>query len=817
MLIIAGFAVLALIFCLPVLEGKVLRQGDTMNWKAMYQETKSYHDSTGINPLWTNCMFGGMPNYTIGVPESQNYVSGIQIAVTNILAKPAYFFFIAMVCFYILMSIMRTDRWLAIIGAFAYAFSTNNVVIIGAGHDTKMLALSYLPAVLAGLIVLYRGRWVAGAALLGVALALMVGANHFQVVYYAMITIGVYVLAKLIITLYRKENLKQFFLSSVIAAVVAGIGIGPSMASILTTKEYVKTTMRGGESELTINHDSNKKSGGLDKDYAFTWSNGIGETFSLMIPYLYGGSVSEPVDKAPETEALVGGQASQLPLYWGPQDMGIAGPQYLGAIICFLFVLGMMVVKSPHKWWIFGISLFMIMLSWGDHFKAFNYFIFDHLPMYNKFRAPTQSIIIPQLFFPLLGIWGLMEIIKGKVAGDELLKQLKIAAGITAGLCVLLGLGGSMFFDYTNPAIDKQLPEQLLPALKSDRAALATKSALTSAVYILIAAGLIWGFVKSKLNKNILIAGIGLLIAIDLFSVDHNYLNEDNYVDDTEYEAAFQPRPVDLQILQDKDPYYRVLDLSVNTYNDAIQAYWHKCIGGYSPAKMEIYQDLIDMQMGGAHAQGKFNTEVLNMLNTKYIIFNGGPQRQPVYQPLPGACGNAWFVDEVKWVQTADEEMTALNAAALGDTAAVPGGFRPKHTAIIRNSFQQELSGYNFGKDSTAGIRLTRYGLNNLWFESNNSVNGLAVFSDIWYPYGWKAFIDGKETPIMRADYVLRAIKIPQGKHQVEFRFEPASYRTGSKIAMISSFLLIGLILAGIYFAVRKGKAPETKEPEELL
>lgn len=811
--VIIGFAILALLFSYPVLQGKVLSQGDVTNWKGMYQETKAYHDSTGINALWTNSMFGGMPNYTIGIPETNNYLGFFQVIITSILVKPAYFLFLLMLGFYILMSVMRVNRWASVIGAIAYAF-IYNAVLIGAGHDTKLLAISYLPAVFAGLILIYRGRWLYGAALQGIALALMVGSNHYQVMYYSIFLIGFYVLAKFIITLKNKEDLKQFFISSIIALVVALVAVGPSMGYILTTKEYVKTTMRGGESQLTINHDDHKKSGGLDKDYAFAWSNGIGETFTMMIPYLYGGSSGESADKAPETSNLVGEQYPKLPLYWGAQNLGIAGPQYFGAVICFLFVLGLFVVRNPHKWWIVALCAITIMMSWGDHFKALNYFLFDHLPMYNKFRVPTIILTIPQLLFPLLGMWGLTEIMRGKVAGEELIKKLKIAAGITAGLCVLIAFGGSMFFNYTNPHIDAQMPKQIIDALKEDRASLVTKSALTSAVYILLAAGLLWAFAKDKINKNILVGGIGLLVVIDLFSVAHNYLNDDNYEDPTDYEAVFQPRPVDLEILKDKDPDFRVLDVSRNTYNDAIGSYFFKSIGGYSPAKMEIYQDLIDMQLGGAHSKG-FNGQVLNMLNAKYIIFNG-PNKQPVYQKNEGALGNAWFVNNVKMVNTADEEMISLNAPALGDTAVMPNAFDPKHTAVVRKDFESELQGYQFGADSTASIKLTKYGLNDLSYESNNSQNGLAVFSDIYYPHGWEAYVDGKPVDILRADYVLRAIKVPAGKHKIEFHFRPKSFKTGNTIAMISSILLIGLLLVALYKGIKGDDENNDSTNEEV-
>ncbi|MBS1739100.1 MAG: YfhO family protein [Bacteroidetes bacterium] len=806
--IIIGFAALALLYCYPALQGKVLNQHDNISWKAMYHETEAYHDSTGINPLWTNSMFGGMPNYTIGIPENKNYVGHLQTVLIGFLAKPAHFLFLAMLCFYVLMLVMKIDRWLALIGSIAYAFATYNVVIISAGHDTKMLAIGYMPAVFAGFIMVFRGKWLTGAALLGISMALLVGTNHYQVLYYAFIMLGFYWIGKLISTIQNKGNFKQFILATLLSGIIAGIGLGTSMASILTTKEYAKTTMRGGESELTINHDANKKAGGLDKDYAFQWSNGIGETFCLLIPNLYGGSSSMPIDKAPETEALVGTQASAIPMYWGPQPF-VSGPVYFGAIVCFLFVLGMLVIRSSHKWWILSVCVLTILMSWGKNLAGLNYWLFDHLPMYNKFRTPTMILVVPQLLFPLVGIWGLSEILRKKFSDEEVLKKMKIAVGLTAGICVLLGVGGSMFFDFSNPTNDAQLPQQIMGALKSDRASLATKSGLTSAVFIILAAGLIWAFIKSKANKTILIAGIGILVAVDLISVDKNFLGEGNYEDATDYEALFQPRPVDKQIMQDKDPYYRVLDLSKNTYNDAVQAYFHKCIGGYSPAKMEIYQDLIDMQMGGSHTQGKFNSQVLNMLNTKYIIFNAG-QQGPVYQPNSAALGNAWFVSSVKWAKTADEEMNLLHATSLGDTAIVTNEFDPKSTAILRDHYHDQLNNYTFSKDSTSSIKLLRYGLNDLIFESNNTQNGLAVFSDIWYPYGWEATIDGKPAEILRVNYVLRALKVPANSKRIEFHFRPSSFTTGNNIAMVSSLTLIALLFIGIYAGIKQ------KEPGSI-
>lgn len=803
LIIIAGFAVVALLFCYPQLQGKVLFQHDTTSWQAMSKESRDWYEKTGENVLWSNSMFGGNPTYTYYLPESNNYIYKIQSLVEGIFGLPTTFFFLAMLFFYLLLRVFNVNRWLAAAGAVAYAFATYNPVIISAGHNTKMFAIAYMPGVLAGLILLYRSKWLAGVPLLLLSLALMVISAHYQIIYYAMIVVIIAVIG-LFVNAIKEGKLKEFFISSAVALVVAAVALGPSMATFLPTQEYAKESIRGGGSELTINHDKDKKDGGLDKDYAFSWSNSIGETFCILVPFLYGGSSNEPAESAPEVSEMVGAQADMgLPMYWGPQIF-LSGPVYFGAVICFLFVLGLLVVKSNHKWWMLALCILGIMMSWGKYFPAFNYFLFDNLPGYNKFRTPSMTLVIPQLIFPLLGIWGLQKILFEENNKEEILKKLKIAAGITGGLSLLLALGGSMFFDYTS-ANDARYPAQFISALKNDRADMAMASGLKSAFYIVVAAGLIWAFIKDKIKLNWVLIGMGLVIVIDLLPVAARYLNEDKYRDDTDYEAHFAPSPVDQQIMQDKDPYYRVFDLSTDTYNDAMPSYFHKSVGGYNPAKMEIYQDLIDVQL--SKYTNKFNTQVLNMLNTKYIIVPDGQQGGKALMPNPDALGNAWFVNDVKWAKTADEEMLALNAPFLGDTAQMANAFNPAQTAVMRNSFENELKGYNFGKDSAATVKLTKYGLNDLAFESKNSQNGLAVFSDIYYPHGWKAYVDGKETPIMKANYVLRAIKIPAGQHKIEFKFDPPSFHTGNTIALITSLLIfITCIACAVVYFRQEGK-----------
>ncbi len=797
-LIIVCFAIVSLVYCLPQLQGKKLNQSDNIHWQGMAREGMAYHDSTGKDVLWSNSMFSGMPTYThyIGAANT-NYPSFVQTLLET-MGKPAYFFFIAMICFYLLTSVLKVNKWVGAIGAFAYAFSSYNAIIIAIGHDTKMLTIAYLPAAFAGLYLIYKQKLWTGGALLALSMALIMSNAHFQVIYYMLIMFVCFGIGMLVVAI-RENKIKEFIIASAVAVGVSLIGVGPTISSVIITNEYSKETMRGGASELS-GHDT-KTNGGLDKEYAFRWSNGIGETFCLMIPYLYGGSGNESADKAPKTLEAIGGNAEELPLYWGPQPW-ISAPVFFGAVICFLFVLGMMVVRSPHKWWILAACIIGIVLSWGKNFEGVNFWLFDHIPMLNKFRTVSMALVIPQFLFPFLGIWAVQEVIDQKDNHAKLIKDLQIATGITAGLCLLLGLGGSMFFNFSGNS-DAQMQPELVKLLKEDRASLAMMSSLKSAAYILITAGLLWAFIKDKIKMPVLLGCLLVVIAIDMLPVAHAYLNDKNYIDAADYEANFQPRPVDSQILKDRDPYYRVLDLSKNTYNDAGQAYFHKCIGGYHPAKMEIYQDLIDRQMSKG-----YNAQVLNMLNTKYIIV-GSQKSAPRVLPNPAACGNAWFVDEVKWANTADEEMNGLNAANIGDTVVVPNAFEPKKTAMIRAVFKSDMGNYAFGKDSAAYVKLDKYGLDDISFVSSNSKDGLAVFSDIYYAKGWKAFVDGKETAIMKADYVLRSIKIPAGNHKIEFHFHPESFYKGQKIAMVSSIMVILLCLGALFNWYRKdfGKA----------
>ena len=789
-------ALISLLYCYPQLQGKVLKQLDNVSWKAMSHEAMAYHDATGKDVLWSNSMFGGMPTYTTYVGASNvNYPAYVQ-TVLQVVGKPAYFFFIAMVCFYLLARVMGASHWLSAIGGFAYAFASNNPIIIMVGHETKMLTIGYLPAALAGFYLLFKEKWLTGAALFTVSVALIATNNHFQMMYYFIIILLCFSVA-LFYEAMKTGRLKQFFVAGTLAVGGGVLGLLPNLPSVLTTQEYAKETMRGGASELK-SHDQGKKSGGLDKEYAFRWSMGLGETLCFMIPYLYGGATYDNADLAPKTKEATGGQAELLPIYWGERPTQ-SGPVFFGAVVCFLFVLGMFVIRSPHKWWMFLASMIGTVLAYGKNLEGVNYFLFDHVPMLNKFRTVEMALIMPQFLFPVVGVLGLKTILEDKEGAVRYKKDLVYAAGLTGGLCLAIGLLSGVLYDFSGFR-DETFRAEMVKVLKEDRAALAMSSALKSAMLIAVAAGALWMFVNKKLQAKYLAPAVALLVVIDLLPVALNYMSgkeHDNaelndYVDAGEYDVVFEPREVDKAIMQDPDPYYRVLDLSGDVYNDAKQAYFHKCIGGYHPAKMESYQDLIER-----HLSRGFNEEVLNMLNTRYIIVGREEQQRVI--PNPRACGNAWFVNNIKWAGSAEEEINGLNAQNLGDTSKLPGSFEPRETAVIRNSFKIQLAGLTPGRDSSATIKLTSYGLNDLAFRSSNSKEGLAVFSDIFYDKGWRAYVDGKETPVVRANYVLRAIRVPAGEHTIDFHFRPATFYNSRKVAVAGSFLIMLIVGSAIY------------------
>lgn len=803
---------IALLYCLPALQGNKLSAGDTVHWMGMSQEARSWYEKTGENPLWSNSMFGGMPTVTHYMRGKTNLIYPIQETLTNLFPMPVPFLLLALVCFYILMISWKVNRWVAVGGAIAFAFASYNLQVIAAGHNTKMFSIAYMPLVLAGMHWVYQKKYLTGAGAALVGLSLMISNGMYQIDYYLLFILAGFAIGYAIDAV-KNGVVKDFVISSAIMLGVGVLSVGPSLDLLMLTKEYTSQTMRGGQSELTLDNKESKKDGGLDKDYAFQWSQGLGETFTLFVPNLYGGGSRTDVGTGSSTyeavSSLAGeGTAEQFSknaaTYWGPQPF-LSGPVYFGIIIMLLGILGLFIIRSRLKWVILGLAIFGIMLSWGRHFSGLNYFLFDHLPLYNKFRTPSMAMVIPGFMFCLLAIWALQDYLTQQWEEGKLLDYLKKSVLITGGFCLLFGIGGRFFLSFRGENDDKlkaqmvqmtggneQAGTKIYNALVEDRPSIAMKDGLRSLVFILLAAGLLWLFAKKKLDAQKTGIAISLLIAVDLLSIGMRYLNSENYMPADEFEAQFNPRPVDQQIKQDPDPYYRVFDLTADPYNDAMGAYHHKLVGGYHPAKMEIFQDVITHQLSG----GKMNAEVLNMLNTKYLIYSAG-QNQPAIQPNPNACGNAWFVPNVKLVKDANEAMLALNAGNFGDTAQVANPFRAKETAVVlQKSWKQNTT--QFRTDSSTSIRLTKYGLNDLSFESNNAQDGFAVFADIYYPLGWKAFVDGKETEIIKTDYVLRGLFLSAGKHTIEFKFHPETYYRWGTPSLISSVLILLVLLGGI-------------------
>lgn len=817
------FIIVSIGFCLPAFQSKTLDQHDSKTWLWGAKEGHDYYQEKGEPALWANNMFGGMPQASIESHSPNNwygeFFEKIQFLRDNGFINPALLFLMAMISFFVLMMVMGVNIWLAAIGSIAFAFSTYNPTIITAGHITKMYDIALLPGVIAGILLAYRGKYIYGAALAGTFLAFYFHSNHIQIIYYSLFLIAALVLAHFVEAVKTKQ-LKNWILGSAALVVGATFAFLSSSSKLLQMQEYSKYSTRGG-GELTLDSSSNK-GGGLDKEYAFSWSNGKLETLSILVPNIQGGSIGENIG----AESHFGEQLSSLganpnaieqmteraPLYWGPQPL-LTGSVYYGAVICLLFVLAMFIIKSNYKWWIAGTALFLMLIGMGKNFSALNYFLFDHFPLFNKFRSPNMALSIPSVLFPMLGMWALKDIFEEKITKEELLKKLKLSVLITGGLCALLLVGAYVAFDYKgerDEAMAQQYGEAgptLIKALREDRKDALAGDSLRSLVFVLLAGGALWAYAKGKGNKTVITAALGLLVVADLLPVAKRYLGEQHFRDRDEFMAeTFNPRPVDAQIMKDSDPYYRVLDLTTDPFNDSKPSYFHKAIGGYAGAKMQIYQDLV------THHIGKLNSSVLNMLNTKYII-SGGQNNNPVAIPNPDALGNAWFVSDINWVASANDEMQALNAPSISNPTLDSNSthFNPNTTAVMRDTYKKELDGYTFGKDSTAAIKLLPKGYTprRMQFEANNTQNGLAVFSDIYYPIGWKATIDGKEVPIYRVNYVLRALKVPAGNHNITFEFSSEAYKKGNTIALIGSILLSLLIATALFVYFKQKKTAQ--------
>ncbi|MBT8258554.1 MAG: hypothetical protein KJO49_08790 [Bacteroidia bacterium] len=787
-IIVAIFGLASILYFYPVLQGKQIYQSDIVQYTGMAKQQNDFRESTGTETYWTNSAFGGMPTYQLGAQYPNNFIKKID-RFLRFLPRPADYVFLYFLGFFMLMLVLKLDFRLAALGALAFGFSTYLIIILGVGHNAKAHAIAYMPWVLAGIILTFQRQYIFGFLFTALALGLEISANHFQMTYYLALLVGVLGIAYMI-DAHRKQQWPHFLKSVGLLVISAVLALGLNATNLMATQEYVKESTRG-QSELTINSDGTPKaeSGGLSRDYITEYSYGIVESLNLFIPRFMGGGSYEDVGKNSETyDALrkMGAdpvralqETRQTPTYWGQQPI-VEAPAYVGAVVIFLFILALFLVKGRLKWWLVGGTLLSLLLSFGKNFGLLTDLFIDYVPLYNKFRAVSSIQVILELCIPILAIFGLSRIINQFEQDDDKLKALKLSFGIAAGIAVVFLLGKNMFFEFdgmNDAAFAQAYGPDYIEAVKADRISLFTTDTIRSLIFVVLCAGLIWLYLKKKLTENIFLAGVGILIIIDLISVNLRYVNEDDFVVASRVEAPYQLSPANNAILQDST-HFRVFDLTSNTTQ---ASYFHNSINGYHAAKMRRFDELFDF-----HIRNN-NMEVLHMLNVKYLIGNDENRQQVVYDN-PDANGPAWFVDEIKWVNSADEEIRALDS------------LNTKKTAVINQKQFGDMINYdalsNITSDSTATVKLVSYKPNELVYQTENKADGLIVFSENYYPHGWESEIDSKATDHIRVNYVLRGMEIPAGKHEVRFKFEPEVVQKGSTISLVTS-ILFGLLVVG--------------------
>ena len=797
------FLVISVIYFSPVLEGKRLQSSDGAQFKGMSKEIVDYRNATGKEALWSNNMFSGMPAYLTSTIYSGELISKIQKSVTAI-SQPVMILTLSFSFFFMLCILLDMGVWTAFAASLAYGFMTFTFVVMVTGHLTKAHALTYTSLIVAGILAAFKKNKIGGSLMAAIGLSLMLSANHLQMTYYAAILALVIGITYLVYAI-REKTLPDFSKTAGFLLIAVLFAVGTNFSRLYTTYEYGKYSIRS-QSELSLNNEN--KSSGLDKEYILDYSYDLGEAMTAFIPRFKGGGMSEPLTTSSETykflaEAQGADKAKQavesgMPMYWGSQPISGA-PFYFGAVLCFLFVLGIFLVKGKDKWWLVAVFVFSLLLSLGKNFSFLTNLMLDYFPGYNKFRDVKNIIVIEQFAMALLGALAIKEVYQRKISSVEFMNGLKYAFGITGGLALIFavipGLAGSFSGSTDAQYLKMGWPQQLIDALIADRQSALRIDAFRSFIFVLLAAGGLWAYWNNKIKAQYaIILWVGLVV-IDMWPIDKKYFNNDNFTSKKEVAVPFQEMPVDKEIKKDKDLYYRVLNLQ-NPMADARTSFFHKSIGGYHGAKMKRYNELysyaIEPEMRSLISafqkpesidSAMALLPVINMLNTKYYIYD---LNQP---PLPNthALGNAWFVKSAKVVDSADQEVTSMK------------NFDPKSTAIVNKSFDKGLGGFTSGSGE-GEIKLTDYQPNDLRYEATvNSGSQLAVFSEIYYPKGWKSFIDGKETPHIQVDYVLRGLVIPAGKHQVEFKFEPSSYYLGNKVSLASSILLL-LAIGGYLF-----------------
>lgn len=794
----AFFVIICFVYFSPVLQGKVPEQGDVLQAKAMQKEVMDYKAKEGKGPLWTNQMFGGMPAYQIWVQYPLNLTTyGISL-VKDTFPDPVGTVLVYLLGAYLLFCVLKINPWLAAAGAIAFAFTSYNFIIIAAGHSNQALAICFFAPILAGIILTLRGKYWIGASLTALFLALDIRANHVQMTYYFLLAILIYIGIEVYHAV-KANKMKEMGKALGFLGVAILLSVMTNTSNLWTTYEYGKETIRG---KSNLKADAAEPDNGLPKEYAYQWSQGVGESFTFLIPNLYGGGnerlgATSNVAKAIQTIGASPEQAAdfaqRLPVYWGDKPF-TAGPFYFGAVICFLFVFGLFIVRSRLKWWILSATILFLLLSFGRNFPLVSDFFFDYVPLYNKFRAVESILAVIGLLFPILALLAVKEATEGQYDQKYLVKKLTWSAGITGGFALIVAVMPTLFFSFRTSdheqflgtlmqALnnDRNMATTIANALVQDRVDLARADAIRTLIFIAIGFGLTWALITKKMKAEVVFALLGLVVLIDMWQVDRRYLNNQNFVPKSALESHYQPRDVDTFIMADKDPDYRVFDTTIPTFTSAEASYFHKTIGGAHSARFKRIQELVDHQFTKS-----VNQDVLDMLNTKYIITRDPQNGSYKMQRNATAAGNAWIVDAVQFVKNSDEEMKAISS------------FDPKKEAIVDISYKNLMDTTRAGIGGpSAFIKLDSYHPDHMVYSYSAPRDVIAVFSEIYYNKGWKMYIDGVEKPYFRADYVLRAAQLESGNHKLEFIFHPTSYYTGEKISLAGSILL----LAGLGFA----------------
>lgn len=819
LVVILFFAVIAFLYFFPaVTEGRILAQHDAVAGIGSGREMQEYLEKTGERTRWTNSIFGGMPTYQMAPSyDSTNTLGFIQQVYHLFLPTYVWYVFVMLLGFYILLRAFDFKVWLASLGAVLWAFSSYFFIIIAAGHIWKLMTLAYIPPTIAGMVLVYRKKWLAGGVVTALFVALQIFSNHPQMSYYFLFVMLFMAIAYGVLA-WQKKQLPDFFKSTGVLVVAGLVGVCVNLSNLYHTYEYSKESMRG-KSELVKENSADQTDSGLERSYITQWSYGIGETFSLLVPNVKGGASvplaanEKAMEKAnPAYQSLY----AQLGQYWGEQP-GTSGPVYVGAFVMFLFVLGLFIVKGPMKWALVVGTVFSITLSWGHNFMGLTDFFIDYIPMYSKFRAVSSILVIAEFTIPLLAMLALKEVMERPALFAEQKKAFYISFGLTGGLSLLFALFPTVFFpSYVSSmemnALQGAIPaDQLAPILvnlEEMRRSLFTADAWRSFFVIVIGCVLLGGYLFRKWNAKVTVGALLLLCIVDMWSVNKRYLYDEQFVaKGTEMKPFLEPSETDKEILKDKTLDYRVLNMATNTFNENNTAYWHKSIGGYHAAKLRRYQEMIE-----AHIQGEMetlftkipevganlskidvtDTPVLDMLNTRYYIV---PLQQGATAPLfnPHALGNAWLVKEVKYVNNANEEIDAIH------------GMNPRETAIVDKRFAETVKQPAAMPDSLDNIVLKSYAPNALQYEVDTKQGGTVVFSEIYYP-GWRSYIDGEEVSHGRANYILRAMNVPAGKHTIEFVFDPQSLHATETIAFIALGIMLLGALGAIVMGLRKAK-----------